>query len=374
VITLRKRVLKRWRELSEAFEEPNIEILFKSKLSPDEATGVLEQALEKAFTEFEATHSERLPDTGEPAFFGEWHVIPVTEGSVLVGGRKCDAGTDVLRSLTAALNATKLTGTLDLYARPAIAPPQPGFMEITAHVQPNGHIGGGPRRDWWISDPTDLSRVIELAEQWCLQARPDLAITVQHGAAPAIPIPRSDSPLQRVNEGPRTHWTTLCSSAMDRWRKIVIDHHAGGTVDLIEGGTYLDRNGIEPAVNSLKAVLNDAASHVVYGHITPISAFLPSKRYKEPSTATAQADHILPDAHPIMLLGPQYPQPLPALPNWTTTPYPAQRTLLEHAHLEAWFRKRTLVDAVRGRIAPITELREQSRETLAELIHPNPRN
>jgi hypothetical protein len=383
MVTLPKQVLKRWRQI---YDDPDsgpdmvIELLLHSRLDPVQATDAMTRSLARAVAAFEAAHTEPLPDAaGALPYPGEWHVTPVPEGALLIGGRKSDdrAG-ELLETIAADLSAQGIKGKLGLYKLPELPSTRASvsYFEATIRV-----VGQRTSRRSWVVDREALERVLRAGVDWCLEARPDRGITVQSGANPTMIVRRCDSPRRRALEVLyREFWTTLRSIGEDRYRSVTA-MPLEGRVTVFEAGPCVHHRGWRPTIAALKQFLSLTHADAVYGRVRraedphdaqhPYSAAYEHDRLAHTgANPLAYEDHLARDAYPIQLLGPGYTRPLPTAEEWIATQLGDGHTLLEHSDPAAWFDEITLADAIHRRPLPRTELVERARATLAPILYP----
>jgi hypothetical protein len=389
MVRLPKRVLKRWREL---VTDPNgydtvIEVVLTSRLDPVAATEVLSQSLNRVLTAFEQTHNEVRPDIGEVPFAGEWSVTPVPEGALLIGGRKSDAGEEVLQGIVDDLGRHGVSGKLDLYVLPEVPSAPAGIGVIEASLRIAGQRIPGRGRPRWVPDRDALERVIQAGTNWCLEARPDRAVTLGSGANPQLLVRRCESPSERVRAVlHRDFITTFSSIGDDRYRSLVFAPRYG-RVTVLEGGPCLHRAGWRPTIDALTDFLSSVCADVVYARVRreadhnravfPEGSHRRDRLHWYERDAIAYEDHLAPDAFAIQVLGPGYKAKVPTGDDWRRTELSNDRILLQHLDQDAWFREITLEDALKverpwsGASVPKPAFLEQARASLAPILFPD---
>jgi hypothetical protein len=242
---------------------------------------------------------------------------------------------------------------------------------LETSVQVIGEREPGRAHDRWVADRQALERVVKLAIDWCLQARPDRAVTLQSGATPAVFIRRADSAVERTRAVLYTDYlTTVRSIGEDRHRAVAIAP-GYGRVTVVEGGRWLDRVGWRPTtVEAMTDFLKAVSAEVVYGRIRRTDqlseaefpeAFKSLPLVRTNLDAIAHQDHLAIDIHAIQLLGPGYRGRIPSVPGWRVTELTHSSTLLEHPNPRAWLRQITLEEAMDRKSVPDVELVNEAR-------------
>ena len=372
-VKLAKRVLKRWRAISEESMKVRLELLLTSRLDPATATDLLEQSLQRVLAAFEADP----PDTGEEWewWAGEWDVARVPEGAMLVGGYKSDGFEEVLLALVEELDRAGVRGKLDLYQLPE--PPEPpvgiGVIETRVRVLGRRVVNA---RDRWAADREALHRVLQAATRWGMEARPDRGVTLQHGAMPALLVRRCDDPWERLRDvmGEST-WTTLRSVGDERFRSVTVVP-GNGDVRLVEGGPFLHRAGWRPCVASAIEFVCLVAADAVYAsvrrnpdrHDAEWNDVVTDRLRRDALDAIAHEERLARDAFAIQLLGPGYGGGIPDGDAWRRTPLPQKRVLLEQVELGPWFDELSIDEAWEGESLPRRAAVERAREDLAPIL------
>jgi hypothetical protein len=374
-VELPKRVLERWRELSADSAKVRIELLLTSQLDPTAATEVLSRSVARVVGAFEAQHAGTPPGVDEP-FAGEWDVARVPEGGMLIGGYKSDAFEQLLQAIVEDLGSQGVRGTLDLYALPEVPALPAGIAVIEARVRVLGRrvLNG---RDRWAANRATLDRVLESAARWCLEARPDRGVTLQHGAMPALLVRRCESSFGRLRDlmGDEL-WTTLRSVGDTRFRSATVAP-GEGRVTVVEGGPVIYRDGWRPSVAGATEFLRDVSPDTVYGFVRrayrAADAEFPNPRPSDRLQAswldaTAHEDDFAPDAFAIQLLGPGYAARIPAGEAWRGTELGAGRVLGEYTDPAPWFEGLTLEEALSGESVPPSGVVERARSDFAPIL------
>ncbi|MFL5930223.1 MAG: hypothetical protein ACJ75P_03110 [Gaiellaceae bacterium] len=375
MVKLPRRVLERWRELSADSAKVRVELLLTSQLDPVTATHVLSRSVRRVVDAFEAEHADLPPGVDEP-FAGEWDVARVPEGAMLVGGYKSDAFEELLFAIVAELGREGVRGTLDLYAlpQPPTLPAGIGVIEARIRVLGRRVMNG---RERWAANRAALDRVLEAATRWCLEARPDRGVTLQHTAMPALLVRRCDSPYGRLRDVMGdAGWTTLRSIGNDRFRSTTVAPDEG-CVTIVEGGPVLHRAGWHPSVAAATELLRVVSADAVYGFARRVSrladAEVPVRQATDrlqtsPLEAIAHEERFVPDAFPIQLLGPGYAGRIPAGEDWRETELGAGRVLLEHVDPAPWFDEITLEEALAGDSVPRSRVVQRARSDFASIL------
>lgn len=373
-VKLPKRVLKRWREISEESSKVRLELLLTSRLDPVAATDVLSQSLARVLDAFDAGP----PQTGDEWewWAGEWSVARVPEGAMLVGGYKSDGFEEILLAVVEDLGRTGVCGKLDLYQLPEPPMPPPGIGVIETRVRVLGRrvVNG---RDRWAAEREALHRVLQSATRWCTEARPDRGVTLQHGAMPALLVRRCDDPWERLRDvmGEST-WTTLRSVGDEHFRSVTVDPPEG-RVTLVEGGPFLHRSGWDCVAAAATDFLRSVASDAVYAYVrrnrewrqAEFASSEPTDRlHRDHLDAIAHEECLAPDAYAIQLLGPGYAGRVPTGEDWRTIPLPEKRVLLEQVKLGPWFDEITIDEAWQGESLPRHAAVERARADLAPIL------
>ena len=374
-VKLPTRVLTRWRELSAESYNVRIALLLTSQLDPIAATEVLSRSVKGVIQAFEAEHADVPPGVDEP-FAGEWDVARVPEGAMLIGGYKSDAFEKLLQAIVAELDEEGVRGTLDLHALPEVPSLPAGIGVIEARIRVLGRqvVNG---RDRWAANRAALDRVLEAAGHWCLEARPDRGVTLQHGAMPALLVRRCDSPQARLRDVMGdAPWTTLRSVGNDRFRSATVAP-AEGRVTIVEGGPIVHRAGWRPAVAAATEFLRLVSADVVYGFARRVSRLTDAEVPNPQSTdrlqtsqldAVAYEERFAPDAFAIQLLGPGHAGRIPAGEDWRETELGAGRVLLEHIDPAPWFDEVTLEEALGGESVPRRGVVQRARADFAPIL------
>lgn len=379
MVRMPKRVLKRWAKIigdPDRGDDSIIEVLFSSRLEPSAAAAALAAAVARVAARFHETHTEPLSSYGELPFVGEWDVMPVPEGALLVWGRKSnDTEGELLTGLGEDLTRQGITGKLDLYMLPEIPTAPERLQAIQATLQACGTRVPARARTRWKPDQTAFERLIDAACNWCLNTRPDRAVTVSADAMPAMIVRRAESPSRRVHELIPGHFATrLQSIGEDRYRKLEV-HPSSGRIDVLEGGPCLYREGWETTLASLIEFIRLVHADTIYANVRRRDI----RFDREPSHARLRgadsyaipyADHLAPDAYTVQLLGPAYPAKLPIGANWRATALGHGRRLLEHTDPGAWVGELPLDKAIAGALLPSDELVASAREELAPMLFP----
>ena len=374
-VELPKRVLERWRELSADSSKVRIELLLASQLAPAAATQVLWRSVKRVVQAFEAEHADAPPGVDEPRV-GEWDVARVPEGAMLIAGYKTDAFEELLGAIVDELGREGVRGALDLYELPEVPSLPTGIGVIEARVRVLGRRVVNAR-DRWAADRDALDRVVEAAARWCLDARPERGITLQHGAMPTLLVRRCDSPYERLRDAMGdAAWTTLRSVGNDRFRSATVAPDEG-RVTVVEGGPIVHRAGWGPSLAAATQFLRVVSTDAVYGLVRRVSrltdAEFPSPRSTDrlrtsQLDAVAHEERFAPDAFAVQLLGPGYAGRIPAGEDWRETDVGAGRVLLEHVDPAAWFDEVTLEEALRGESVPRRGVVEHARSDLAPIL------
>jgi hypothetical protein len=374
-VKLPKRVLTRWRELSADSYKVRIELLLTSQLDPVAATQVLSRSVKRVVQAFEAKHADVPPGVDEP-FAGEWDVARVPEGAMLIGGYKSDAFEELLQAIVEELGREGVRGTLDLYALPEVPSLPAGIGVIEARVRVLGRrvVNG---RDRWTASRAALDRVLEAATRWCLEARPDRGVTLQHGARPTLLVRRCDSPYARLRDVMGdAGWTTLRSVGNDRFRSATVAP-AEGRVTIVEGGPIVHRAGWRPSVTAATEFLRVVSADAIYAFARRVSRLTDAEVPSPQSTdrlqtsrldAIAYEERFAPDAFAIQLLGPGYAGRIPAGEDWRETELGAGRVLLEHIDPAPWFDEVTLEEALGGESVPRRGVVQRARSDFAPIL------
>ena len=373
MVKLRRRVLTRWREVSAESSKVQIELLLSSKLEPADAARALSASVNRVIGAFDATHADAPPGVDEPRA-GEWDVLRVPEGAVLIGGYDSDAFEELLQAILEDHGRAGVRGTLDLYALPAPPSPPASIGVIEGHIRVLGRrvIDGVDR---WAADRAALDRVLEAATSWCLEARPDRGITLRHGSQPALPLRRCESPYGRLREVMGdSGWTTLRSIGDDRFRSVTAAPNEG-RVTIVEAGPIVHRAGWRPSVRAATQLLRLVSEDAVYGFVRRVSslastefAWLSTDRLQSLSLVAAHEERFAPDAFAIQLLGPGYEARIPTRARWRKTELVAGRVLLEHIEPAPWFDELTLEEAVAGESVPRRAVIAAARADLAPIL------
>ena len=373
-VKLAKRVLKRWREISEESSEVRLELLLTSRMDPATATDLLEQSLQRVLAAFAADP----PHTGEEWEWwpGEWGVARVPEGAMLVGGYKSDGFEEIVLALVEDLDRAGVRGKLDLYQLPE--PPVPplgiGVMETRVRVL-GRRVLDGPR-DRWAADREALHRVLQAATSWCLEARPDCGVTLQHGAMAPLLVRRCDDPCERLRDVIGENMsTTLRSVGAERFRSVTVTPEDGG-VRLVEGGPFLHRAGWQHPVAAAIEFACLVAADAVYAYVQrnpdrgeAESGDAETDRLRGSTLdAIAHEERLAPDAFAIQLLGPGYGGRIPGGDAWHATPLPQERVLLEQVELGPWFDELSIDEAWDGESLPRRTALERARADLASIL------
>ena len=374
-VKLPKRVLTRWRELSAESAKVRVELLLTSQLDPAAATAVLSRSVKRVEQAFEAEHADPPVGVDEPSA-GGWEVARVPEGAMLIGGYKSDAFESLLQAIAADLGREGVRGALDLYDLPEVPPLPAGIAVIEARVRVLGRrvVNG---RDRWAANRAALDRVLASAARWCLEARPDRGVTLQHGAMPALLVRRCESPFERLRDAMGDElWTTLRSVGNDRFRSATVAPNEG-RVTILEGGPVIYRKGWRPSVAAGTQFLQAVAADTVYGFVRrvprPEDAEFPNPRSSDwlqtsQVDAIAYEEHLAPDAFAIQLLGPGYAGRLPGGQAWRTSELGAGRVLIEYTDPAPWFEEVTLEEAIGGESVPRSAVVERARSDFASIL------
>ena len=352
-----------------------LELLLESQLDPVAATDVLARSVGRVVQAFEAEHADGAPGADEP-FAGEWDVARVPEGAMLIGGYKSDAFEGLLQAIANDLSREGVRGTLDLYALPEIPSLPAGTGVIEARVRVLGRrVMNG--RERWAADRAALERMLKPATDWCLEARPDRGVTLQHGAQPALLIRRCDSAYERLGDAMGdTLWTTLRSIGNDRFRSATVAPDEG-RVTVVEGGPVIHREGWRPSVAAATRFLRDASDDAVYGFVRRLpdarDAEFPHPRPSDRLQtshleAAAHEDEFAPEAFAIQLLSPGHAERFPSSDSWRVTVLGAGRILLQHDAPGPWFDELTLEEALAGETIPRHQAAREARAELAPIL------
>ena len=374
-VKLPKRVLTRWRELSAESYKVRMELLLTSELEPSAATQVLSKSVKRVVQTFEAEHADVPPGVDEP-FAGEWDVVRVPEGAMLIGGYKSDAFEELLQAIVEDLGREGVRGKLDLYPLPEIPSLPAGIGVIEARVRVLGRrvVNG---RDRWAADRGALDRVVKAATRWCLEARPDRGVTLQHGALPPLLVRRCDSPSARLRDAMGdVLWTTLRSIGNDRFCSATVAP-AEGRVTIVQSGPVLHRAGWRPSVAAATEFLRVVSADAVYGFARRVSTPADAEHATPQAIdwlqtsqidAIAHEERCAPDAFAIQLLGPGYAGRIPAGERWRSTKLAAGRVLLEHTDPAPWFDELTIEEAFGGESVPRRAVVERARSDFAAIL------
>jgi hypothetical protein len=374
-VKLPRRVLMRWRELSADSAKVRLELLLTTQLDPAAATEVLSRSVTRVVQAFEAEHADPPSGVDEPSA-GEWDVARVPEGAMLIGGYKSDAFEELLQAIAADLGREGMRGTLDLYALPGVPVLPAGIAVIEARVRVLGRrvVNG---RERWAANRASLDRVLASAARWCLEARPDRGVTLQHGAMPALLVRRCESPFERLREAMGDElWTTLRSIGNERFRSATVAPNEG-RVTVLEGGPVIYRNGWRPSVAAATTFLREVSADTVYGFARRVSTAADAE-FPNPGSsdrmqqsqldAIAHEEHLAPDAFAIQLLGPGYAGRIPAGEGWRTSELAAGRVLVESTDPAPWFEEITLEEAMGGESVPRSAVVERARFDFASIL------
>lgn len=372
-VKVAKRVLNRWRELSAESHKATVELLLTSRLDPAAATEALSQSLDRAIRAFESAHVDVPPGEDVP-FAGEWDVAQVPEGALLVGGRKSDAFESVLEAIVDDLVRQGVRGKLDLYGRPEVPSLPFGVGAVTANVRVLGRRVVNSR-DRWAADRSALDRVVEAAVDWCLECRPERAVTLQHDVLPPLIVRRCDSPLERLRDVLHDYGRATLSSIGDECFRDVQVRPGYGLVTVTEGGPVLHRAGWRPSVAAAAALVRHLSADAVYAHVRRVASILDAHTDLHPDRlptswfdATAHEERLVPDAFGIQLLGQGHAGRIPAGEDWRRSDLGGGRVMLEHADPAAWFGELTLEQAMRGESIPSARLLERARASFGPLL------
>jgi hypothetical protein len=373
-VKLRKRVLKRWLELSQETYKVRLEMLLSSRLEPREATAVLSGSLGRVLDAFEHEHPFQ-PGVEEP-FVGEWDIVEVPEGALLIGGYKCDAFEELLHRIVEDLDGQGVSGTLDVHRLPEVPDVPEGIGVIEGRVRVVGRrVANG--RDRWAAERAELDRVLAAAVRWCLEVRPDRGVVMNHGATPPLFIRRCDSAVQRVRDVLGDHsWVTVRSIGEERFRSTTVEPNEG-RVTVVEGGPALHRRGWEPSVEAITRFLTLVSADSVYALVRRLHRLTAAELvHRDPADwlqrswidAIPHEEHLAPDAYGIQLLGPRYAERMPTDDDWRATELPGGRFLLEHVDLASWFAPLTLEEALSGESFPRRALIETARAAFEPIL------
>jgi hypothetical protein len=383
-VRLTKRVLGRWQKIMadpDHGDDTNIELLLTSQHAPPEASRVLSACLNRATGRFFGAGLEPGP-SGEAPFPGEWSVVPVSDGALLYGGRKCETvehGEFLITAVVAALDRQGVRGKLDLFLQPRPPrPPEAGDC-LQASVQVLGRYLDDGHQHHWFAQRSAFEHVAAAATHWCLGSRPDVGITLQAGATPIMLVRRHEVPSQRVREVLYSEWRIYFHSiGTDRFRGLVTSH-SDGRVTLIAGGAATGAVSWQATVASMQSFLSEQADRLVYGWVSRMGSIseatylgsLPdtfSKGRRWADSGSALAHRLAPDACAIQLLGPTYAPRIPRHSDWHATSLDAGRTLLTHTESEAWLQPPTISERLRDRDCR-AEIAAHARETLAPILN-----
>jgi hypothetical protein len=367
-VTVPKRVLKHWREISADTHKASVDLLLTSKMDSFAATRLLSQSVDRVVAAFEAAHLDVPPGEDMP-FAGQWDVARVPEGALLVGGFKSDAFEEVLKAIVDDLGRQGVRGKLDLHALPEVPWPPTGIGSIEANIRVLGRRVPD-RRARWAADRAALDRVLTAATRWCLEARPDRGVVLSGTALPSLLLRRCDSPVERLREvlGDNQYAVALSSIGEDWVRRVSVESEYGG-ITVVEGGPGLHRVGWRRPVGSINELLRRVSPDAVYASVRRTGPHAPGDRPLGSSIeAFAYEERAAPDAFPVQLLGPGYAGRVPSGEDWRATDLGADRVLLEHVDPAAWFDEITLEAALRGERIPSHEVVERARASFAEIL------
>jgi hypothetical protein len=232
-------------------------------------------------------------------------------------------------------------------------------------------------RDRWAANRAALDRVLKAATRWCLEARPDRGVTLQHGAMPALLVRRCDSPRGRLRDVMGdAGWTTLRSVGNDCFRSATVAPKEG-RVTIVEGGPVVHRAGWRPSVAAATEFLRVVSPDAVYGFARRVSRLTDAEFPNPRSTdrlqtsqldAVAHEERFAPDAFAIQLLGPGYAGRIPAGEDWRETKLGGGRVLLEHIDPAPWFDEVTLEEALGGESVLRRAVVERARSDFAPIL------
>jgi hypothetical protein len=367
-VTLPKRVLKLWREISADTYKVSLDLLLTTRMDSAAATDVLSQSVDRVLRDFEAAHAEVPPDEEMP-FAGQWDVVRVPEGALLLGGYKSDAFEEVLQAIVEDLSREGVRGKLDLYARPEVPWDPRGIGTIEARIRVLGRRVMD-HRERWAADRYALERVIEAAANWCLEARPDRAVTLRHAWLPTLVLRRCDSPMERLREVlSDDNEVRLASIGDERFRRMTVVPR-DGSVTVVEGGPVLHRSGWRPSVEAVTGLVRHVSSDAVYASVGRTRPWAEEERRLRMAWGeeAAHEEHLAPDVFPIQLLGPGYAGRVPAGKDWRATDLGEGRVLLEHVDQAAWLDEVTLEEGLLGDTIPRADLVERARASFGDVL------
>ncbi len=314
-------------------------------LQPEGDVAIADRGLQAAVLEVQEDFLQRGMDSGElsPADTGEWDWSTVSAGVVIVI-RESTALVAVLEAVLAALGRNGVDGVLGLWEPEPIRDLSFQAPMIACRLRLAGdRLGDGS----WQVDVASRDAMIAIADRWCrggvLDGTPALRL-----AAGWVGLSAEDDVVARIgaiiDEGNRAIEANIGSVELR-----AVASYDGGLL-LVNGGTHIEAGGWQTALAEFIELLRCSADHLAYGYLfrgwdllqaitgDGLAADWPlrpgtKRRSKRPAADAEQAN----DIFGAQLLGPGYPNDLPAAAGWHIEQVGTARRLLTHADVAGWF-------------------------------------
>jgi hypothetical protein len=353
-------------------------------LRPQGDVAIAERGLHSAVLEVQEDFAQRAEASDEhgPPDAGEWDWTTVPAGLLIVI-RDSNALERVLDAVVVALERHDVSGVLEISTPGPIRELPFQSPMIACRLRLAGHrLDDGS----WQPDAATRDAMITVADGWCRNGVPDGSPALIAGAVGPTALDAGEDIVARVgslvDEGLRALVTNVGTTA---FRAVGI--YADGGMVLVSGGAHIESAGWQREVAELIELLRSSADHLAYGYIRRgwdlIGALgghdLPADWPLRPGTRS-EGDGPVVDAERasdifgVQLLGPDYPENLPATADWDTEQAGTGRRLLTHTELSAWFSATFVPTGQRlpPRQRPTPPILSKARDELAAILSPAP--
>jgi hypothetical protein len=285
-----------------------------------------ERGLQEAFLEVQEDFLQRGMDSGElsPADTGEWDWSTVSAG-VLITIRESSALEAVLEAVLAALQRNGVAGVLGLWEPEPIRDLSFQSPMIACRLRLAGHrLGVGS----WQVDVATRNAMIAMADRWCRSGVRDGTPALMLRTAGWVGLDTVDEVVARIgaiiDEGSRAIEANVGSVGLR-----AVAGYADGGLLLVSGGAHIEAAGWQAALAEFTELLRGSADHLAYGYLfrgwdllqaltsDGLAADWPlrpgTRRKSERPAADAEQAN---DIFGLQLLGPGYPNDLPAAAGW----------------------------------------------------------
>ena len=377
-VRIAERVFSVWRALFDDAEAAPALVLLLSLVGDQSAASC---AVRDSVTELESAHDNAAG--GELPWPGEWDWLRVADGLV-VTLQDSDDFEAALVALAAALGRRGIEGTFDVYEQPPIVRPPPVGDLLECRVRLRGNrVHGAPRAYHWHADQGAEEAFLAVAARWCRTCAQDASGSLLSRSI-RVPVKPGEDVVDRMREAISANWHTVVSAvAADEFRSVAARSYTGG-MSLIIGGARLDRDGWQPPLTELIALLRDHSDLLAYAYIRRGRNYgaaeqersLPSEWPRRPGdqprghgfAPEAFEDVYAPDAFAIQLLGPGYAGRVPDSPMYRQQPAGDTAVLLVHVDLPVWFDAPFLAPGAPKPPAPPAVL-TRARHELAPILY-----